>query len=78
MHLTSPLHAGEPLGPETIVTTRHPEPAKKRQTRSYATELLGLQSRVDAALRMLPSVKVDKGSTEIMAAVIAVLQGQSG
>lgn len=69
-HLTSPLHSGEPLGPE-----EKPE-VKKRTTRHYAAELAALENRVQTARLLLEKVKVEKGSAEVLSAVLGLLKGE--
>lgn len=61
--------------PATAERPGKPEGSKPRQTRSYQTELMQLQSKVTTALLLLKSVKPEKGSADTMAAVIGLLQG---
>ena len=52
-----------------------PGESKKRQTVSYKDIAYGLQTRVDTALMLLGSVKVERGSLDTMSAVMNLLRG---
>ncbi len=48
--------------------------AKSRNIRSYQTDLMALQASVDVAITLLGTVKAEKGSVDVLAAVITVLK----
>lgn len=63
------------VAPETYPERPIENERPKRETKSYMTLYTGLQSRVDTAISLLAFVKVEKGSQEMLGAVLGLLKG---